>query len=202
MGFSHKREAGFDTKTGTISPKPAEGNGPEIAKDFAHGLSRNLDEGVCMSDQPSQQGFVKDLMTAKITTVSIDTSAHQAAEQMKGLNLGFLPVIDYKGRVVGIITDRDLAIRAVTRNILPRELLVETIMSTDPVCCAEDTFLNEALKLMEVRHVRRIVVVDDEKRPVGILSLADLAMKYAPATLQLYTRIAKKVRAEQDACWQ
>jgi CBS domain-containing protein len=117
---------------------------------------------------------VRDVMTRAVETVSSEASLMRAAQKMDRLNIGFLPVVE-NHKVVGVITDRDLAVRGLGEGRSPRFTIVKEIMTPEVLWCHQDEVLTEAAKLMENDHVRRLVVLDDQKKLAGLLSLDDLA---------------------------
>ncbi len=117
---------------------------------------------------------VGDIMATNVECVRPDDTIQEAAYVMKERNIGLLPVCDHD-RFVGMVTDRDIAIRAVAAGRDPKLTRVHAVMTPDVICCHEDDNLEEAARLMRERQVRRIVVLDSRKFLVGILSLGDLA---------------------------
>jgi CBS domain-containing protein len=117
---------------------------------------------------------VHDVMTRHVETVSSEASLMLAAQKMDRCDIGFLPVVE-NHTVVGVITDRDLALRALGEGRSPQFTITKEIMTPDVLWCHEDEVLTEAAKIMEDNHVRRLVVLDDEGKLVGLLSLDDLA---------------------------
>lgn len=108
-------------------------------------------------------------------------SVRFAAGRMRDLNIGFLPVcID--GRVEGVVTDRDLALRVLAEG-RAFETEVREVMSTNVVACAPDDDLREVERLMREAQIQRIVVSDDDDRLLGVVSLADLALAEEPSEL-------------------
>jgi CBS domain-containing protein len=96
---------------------------------------------------------------------------------MKNLNVGVLPVCGDNDRLVGMITDRDIVVRAVAEGCDPRTITVKEVMSPDVLWCFEDQDVKEAAQLMRENQVRRLVVLNHDKRLVGIVSLGDLAVE-------------------------
>lgn len=118
---------------------------------------------------------LKELMTRGVETIAPDASLSEAAKKMQAQDIGALPV----GRnqdLVGMITDRDIAVRAVARGLDPNSTKVEDVMTRDVYTCSAGSDVADAMKLMEEMQVRRIVVSDTNDRPVGIVSLGDLAL--------------------------
>lgn len=101
-------------------------------------------------------------------------SAQVAAERMKVENVGTLIVLDGARKPVGILTDRDLALRVVARGLDPRKTKVEEVMSAHPRWVSEGTAIEDAVETMRGLAVRRLPVVDAGQRLVGIVSLDDV----------------------------
>jgi len=120
--------------------------------------------------------LVTDVMTRGAECVGPATSLQEAAEKMKSLNVGVLPVCD-NDRLVGMITDRDIAVRAVAGGFGSRTTTVRDVMTPDVVYCFDDQDVQEAAKLMQEQQVRRLVVLNRDKRLIGIVSLGDLAVE-------------------------
>ena len=119
---------------------------------------------------------LKELMTRNAVAVTTETTEQEAAEKMRSLDIGALPVCE-GGVLVGMLTDRDLAVRGVAQGHDPRTTPVNEVMSTDLVVCYEDQDATEAEKLMQERKVRRVVILDREQKMAGIVTLGDLALK-------------------------
>ena len=118
---------------------------------------------------------IKDVMTRAVETVRPDQSIQEAAAKMKSLDVGPMPVTE-GDRLVGMITDRDIVIRAVADGRDTRTTKVRDAMTTDVVCCNEDDDVQAAATKMEKRQIRRLVVVDANQRVSGIVSLGDIAI--------------------------
>jgi CBS domain-containing protein len=99
----------------------------------------------------------------------------EAAGKMKSLDVGLLPVCD-GDRLQGILTDRDITIRATADGRDPRKTKVTAVMSTDLAYCLEEQEVEEAVSLMEARQIRRIPILNQDQRLVGIVTLADIAV--------------------------
>jgi CBS domain-containing protein len=95
---------------------------------------------------------------------------------MRELDVGMLPVCD-NDRLVGTVTDRDITIRGVARGLDPKSTPVREVMTHEVVCCFEEQSIEEAGRLMEERQIRRLPVINQDKRLVGIVSLGDLAVR-------------------------
>ena len=118
---------------------------------------------------------VSDVMTKGAECARPDDSLAQAAERMKLLDVGSLPVCD-NDKVVGMITDRDITVRATAEGLDPCGARVRDVMSPGVVFCHDDQDVREAAKVMEEKQIRRLPVLDRTKRLVGIVSLGDLAI--------------------------
>src|SRR5882672_1366712 len=118
---------------------------------------------------------VKDVMTTSVECVRPETTLQEAAAKMKSLNVGSLPVCE-GDRPIGIVTDRDIVVRAIAEGRDPRTGRVPEVMTADVVSVPETADVKEAARLMKDRQIRRIVVVDSNKRVVGIVSLGDIAV--------------------------
>jgi CBS domain-containing protein len=129
------------------------------------------------------------IMKTNIRTASPDETLRQAAEKMALANVGFLPVRDATGRVIGTITDRDIVVRGVAAGS-PSELgRVGDVMSRQVLACRADDPPTVAEDLMAQNQVSRLVVLDDEGRLAGVISLSDL-VEHEPAR-----RVARTLRA-------
>jgi len=116
----------------------------------------------------------KDLMTKGVECVSPEDTLEVAARKMKSLDVGPMPVCDHD-RVVGMLTDRDIVVRAVAEGKDTRTARVREAMTVEVIYCFEDNDTEDVAKLMEDHLVRRVLVMNRDKRLVGIVSLGDLA---------------------------
>lgn len=117
-----------------------------------------------------------NLMTGSIQAVAPGASLAEAAKKMASQDIGSLPVCSDKRKLLGIITDRDITVRAVARGLDPNQTKVQDVMTKDVLSCHADSAIEEACELMERQQVRRVVVTDSEDTPIGILSLGDIAL--------------------------
>ena len=117
---------------------------------------------------------VSEAMTREVRLAKPDQSIREAAHLMAELDIGALPV-EENDRLVGMITDRDIAVRAVAEGRGP-DTQVRDVMSSEIKYCFEDQTIDDVTQNMGDLRVRRLPVVDREKRLVGILSLGDLAI--------------------------
>jgi CBS domain-containing protein len=117
---------------------------------------------------------IKAIMTRDVQCVSPDDSIQEAARWMRDLNVGPLPVCDHD-RLAGMVTDRDITVRAVAEGRDPKTTKVRDVMSEGLVYCFEDQNMQDAARLMQSNQVRRLLVLNHDKRLFGIVSLGDLA---------------------------
>jgi CBS domain-containing protein len=119
--------------------------------------------------------IVMDLMTKEAACVGVDENLASAAQRMWQRDCGALPVIREDGGVVGMITDRDICMATWSRGSAPDSISVKDAMSTSVVTCRPGDSVREVEGAMRSNQVRRLPVVDDEQRLIGIVSLADIA---------------------------
>ena len=117
---------------------------------------------------------VEDIMTALCATVTRGTSVRDAARVMRDRDVGFLPVCEPGGHVLGVLTDRDLVLGVLAAD-RPVSAPVEEVMTPDPVVCHKDDDLRTCERLMSDNRIGRLLVLGDEGRLVGIVSVTDLA---------------------------
>ena len=118
---------------------------------------------------------IADVMSRDAISVTPDDTIQRAAELMDDLDIGALPVTE-GNRLIGMITDRDITIRATAAGLGPEETLVTEVMSEDVCHCYEDQSIDEVMQDMRDIQVRRVPVVSrDDHTLIGIVSLADLA---------------------------
>lgn len=118
---------------------------------------------------------IRDVMTPDVRTVAPEATIREAAQIMAETDVGMLPVANEE-RLVGIVTDRDIAVRAVAAGRGPDALVKET-MSAEIKYCFEDDDLSEVCENLAGQQLRRLPVVDRDKNLVGIVSLSDFARK-------------------------
>ena len=119
---------------------------------------------------------VSKVMTRDAECVRPDNTLQEAARKMRDLDVGPMPVCGDNDRLVGMLTDRDIAVRAVADGQDTRTTHVRDVMTPDIIYCYEDQDVGEAARLMKENQVRRLVVLNRDKRLVGIVSLGDLAV--------------------------
>jgi CBS domain-containing protein len=123
---------------------------------------------------------VSDVMTREVQTVRPDQTAQEAAGFMLSADAGSIPVTD-GNRLVGMITDRDIAVRGVAKGNGP-DTPVRDLMSSDCICAREDDDVEDAASKMSEAQVRRLPVIDRNEQLCGIVSLGDLSRETDDAT--------------------
>jgi CBS domain-containing protein len=118
---------------------------------------------------------IRDLMSRGVEVIRPETSVKEAAKKMSQLDVGPLPVCDGE-RLVGMVTDRDITVRAVAQGCDPNTTPVRDVMTSDVGYCFADQDLSTAARMMERCQIRRLPILDREKRLVGIVSLGDVAL--------------------------
>ena len=119
---------------------------------------------------------VNEIMTRYAECIAPDACVQEAAERMKALDIGALPVCE-DDRILGMVTDRDIAIRCVAEGKDACSVMVRDIMTPQVIYCFEDQDVTEAAKLMHDKQVRRLPVLNRRKRLTGIVSIGDLAVE-------------------------
>jgi len=118
---------------------------------------------------------VREIMTCGVEVIRPDSTLQEAAQKMKMLDVGPLPVCDGQ-RLVGMITDRDITVRGVAEGRDPRSTPVGEGMTPEVHFCFDDDDVAEAARLMKEKEIRRLLVLNRDKHLVGVLSLGDLAV--------------------------
>jgi CBS domain-containing protein len=117
---------------------------------------------------------IRDIMTQSPETIRADSTVQQAAEKMRNFDIGFLPVMD-EDMIVGVITDRDIVVRCIALGQDANAVAVSDVMTSAAIHCTDDQDIEEALTIMEENQIRRLVVLDENRQPVGVVSLGDIA---------------------------
>lgn len=136
--------------------------------------------------------LVREIMTHKLETVMPGASLREVAQKMRDLGVGSLPVAE-NGRLIGMITDRDICCRGVADDFDPTNTDVREIMSHDVSFCFSDDNVTHAVRQMEDRRIRRVVVLNRDKSIAGFLSVDDVAHY----SRQLAGEVLDTVRAVQ-----
>jgi CBS domain-containing protein len=138
---------------------------------------------------------IKDIITPSPRCISPGDSLVEAAAEMKALDIGWLPICE-NDRLIGTVTDRDITIRAVAEGFDPNITTVRQVMSRNIIYCFEDHDIEYAAEMMEKNQIRRLPVLDQNKRLVGIISLGDLVVRTGADTLagRVLERVSEPAR--------
>lgn len=141
---------------------------------------------------------ISDFMTRNVQVVHPDESLQRAAQVMDELNVGSLPVCDQTG-LVGIITDRDITVRATAAGMAPAATLVCDVMTEKARWCTSEQTVQEAMQQMAEVQIRRLPVLDAEHHVVGIVSLGDLATRHSGHVAAALRRISDPSMPDRSA---
>ena len=155
----------------------------------ARGLTRAISDLVATRSE-QEPTRVRDVMTPSVVTCSPSDSLNRAAQRMWEGDCGALPIVDAAGKLLGMLTDRDICMAAYTRGRPLSELSVAGAMSTSVVSCRPSDTLRMVMDAMATHQIRRVPVLDDAGILVGIVSLADVArLAQAPSLESREARI-------------
>jgi len=134
-----------------------------------------------------------DVMTAKPVCCAPNDPVQRAAQIMKELNVGAVPVCDAEKKLAGIVTDRDLTLRILAERRDPKTTLIGDVMTREIFTCRPEDKIDRVYEIMEHQQVRRVPIVDPRDGLVGIIAQADLATRLrAPAkTAEVVTEISR-----------
>lgn len=118
--------------------------------------------------------LVKDAMSAHVESIAPNTTVQECARKMRQTDIGALPVWE-NGKIIGMVTDRDICCRAVGDNRDLTKTTVRDVMTREIASCFEDEDCDDAARLMKTKHLRRLAVMNHEQKIVGLLSVDDLA---------------------------
>ncbi len=118
--------------------------------------------------------LIREVMTRDVEVIGPNDTVREAARKMRDLDVGPIPVCDGK-KVQGMLTDRDIVVRAIAEDMDPARTPVSDIMTKGIEYCFEDDQAEDVLDRMEEQQLRRFIVVDRDKNLVGIVALGDLA---------------------------
>ena len=119
---------------------------------------------------------VREIMSSPVKQISSSAMVSEAADKMKTFDVGALPILE-DNKIVGMLTDRDIVVRTIAMDMDPKMTVIKDIFTPEVLCCFEEDDISAAAKIMEDNQVRRLVVLDNEKTVVGMISLGDLALK-------------------------
>jgi CBS domain-containing protein len=134
----------------------------------------------------------QDIMRRPVQSCRPTDTALQAASIMRDANVGLIPVCDHRASVVGVVTDRDLALRVCAVGADPGRITIDTIMSRELVSCGPHDPLERAAQQMGEHQKSRVLVVDSAGALLGVISLADLAVHEPSLASQSLAEIARR----------
>lgn len=140
---------------------------------------------------------VRDLMTPVVMTVQLGDTVQSASALMRKLDIGALAVVNGGGTVVGMLTDRDIVVRACADGLDCGSTRVSEVMTAGVVSCPEDALEADAAWIMESLKIRRLIAVDRLEQPAGILSLGDMAARSGDASIA--ARVLTAVSSPEEA---
>ena len=120
--------------------------------------------------------LVKDVMTGKAIWIAPDTVVRDIAAKMRELEIGSLPVSE-NGKLIGMITDRDIALRCCADGFDPETTTAREVMSKGVTWCFDDQEIEDAAQVMQQKHIRRLPVLSRSEKVVGFLSVDDISTK-------------------------
>ncbi|UPT73091.1 MAG: CBS domain-containing protein [Elusimicrobiota bacterium] len=147
---------------------------------------------------------IKELMTKDVECLDPGASLKQAAQLMSDADVGGLPIVDPSGRVVGVLTDRDIVVRTVAAGLNPADSVVADAMTPEVVHCHSEDDVEDAAELMAAHQIRRVVVTDDAGALAGIVALADLSRKASDEAADVLEEVSRppesaaEIRAEAE----
>ena|SRR5678816_3977640 len=123
--------------------------------------------------------LANELMTQSVECIAPDSSLQNASRKMKSLDVGFLPICE-KDRLVGTLTDRDIVLRVIAEGKNPKDCTAREVMSTEVYWCYDDQTAEDVAHYMAQKAIRRLLVLNRQKRLVGVISIGDLAKNGEP----------------------
>lgn len=119
---------------------------------------------------------IKEIMTRTVEVIHPSDTLQNAAEKMRDHDIGFLPVYN-GGELIGVLTDRDIVVRAMARGADPRTMLSWELITSPAIYCFDDQSVDDAMDLMHDHQIRRLVILNrTTKQLAGVVSLGDLAV--------------------------
>ena len=119
---------------------------------------------------------IKEIMTRTVEVIHPSDTLQNAAEKMRNHNVGFLPVYN-GGELIGVVTDRDIVVRAMAKGADPRTMLSWDLITSPAIYCFDDQSVDDAIDLMHDNQIRRLVILNrTTKQLAGVISLGDLAI--------------------------
>jgi CBS domain-containing protein len=141
---------------------------------------------------------ISEIMTTEVMTCKPTDTLAEAAAMMRDLNVGICPIVQ-DDKLVGVITDRDITVRAIAQGFDPNTAQVKDFMTPSPITVEPDTNVEDAAEMMMMHQIRRLPVVDERGKLVGIVSLGDLAVDVGEPEMIAETleEISEPVRSER-----
>jgi CBS domain-containing protein len=133
---------------------------------------------------------IQQVMTRGVEVIQRDATIQHAAERMRALDVGSLPVADGKA-LAGMVTDRDITVRGVASGMIPQEALVSDVMTEEVRWCLETDTVEQVLDQMGDAQVRRLAVLNEAREVVGIVALGDLATRQSADTDEALREISQ-----------
>jgi CBS domain-containing protein len=124
----------------------------------------------------------RDVRSKSIELVDANVSLSEAADRMRAADVGFLPVQE-AGRIVGVVTDRDITIRGTAAGFDPRTTAVSTVMTADYASCLEDDTVEDVGRVLQDNQLKRVMVLNAQRTLVGVISLGDIANRVGDENL-------------------
>jgi CBS domain-containing protein len=143
--------------------------------DYRRDLQRDREGGYARSPYDLDNIRAGDVMTRNVVTVHPNDTVERAARLMSEFNCGALPVVDGGGRLIGMVTDRDLTIRIAGRGKDVRRARVDECMTHESFACHANDSLKDCMRQMSRHQIRRLPIVNDRFQVIGLVSHADLA---------------------------
>jgi CBS domain-containing protein len=143
---------------------------------------------------------VQDLMTHPAITCHVNDALDLAAQRMWDHDCGVLPVVNDEGQVTGMVTDRDICMAALTQGRPLHELLVNVAMAKHVIAVAPDSTIGDVEQLMAQHQIRRLPVLDAANRPLGVISLNDLAVEAVRSDTRMKHEIPKVTHTLAAVC--
>lgn len=138
---------------------------------------------------------VRDVMTKNVTSCHPEQNLAEVVENMWKYRCGAMPLVNDEGRVVGIITDRDMCIALGTRDVRASEIKAADVAPARYFACRPDDDIHTALKTMAAQEVRRLPVTDEYGKLIGILSIDDVVMHARASSHINYSQVVRTMQA-------
>jgi CBS domain-containing protein len=132
-------------------------------------------------------------MRRDVSVVREEESLLVAARLMREHDIGFLPVVDARGALAGVLTDRDLVVRGCVDDAPPSQIAIASVMTRGAMTCRPDDPITLAESRMRTHRVTRVVIVEAHRAPIGVLSLSDISQYQQPSRIgRIFRRIAER----------